>query len=168
VRKSFFLIFFFAALLANARENDANGNLNNNESEQRVDEENGDYDINGMILSLCGFNYFSAGLGFNKGRWGRAGPHFGGINYGAIIEYKTMKEMHFRIYGNVYGGVSAGYLGLSGILCTNFDEITAGIAPEIGMGVPGGSLFYRYNFYLNNKYNCHEIVLLIYSLHKLF
>ena len=68
----------------------------------------------------------------------------------------------------MYGGVSAMYMGLSGILCTNFSEITAGISPEIGIGFPGGSLFYRYNFYLDKNYNCHEIVLLVYPLSKLF
>ncbi|MDR1179867.1 MAG: hypothetical protein LBK44_05120, partial [Spirochaetales bacterium] len=114
------------------------------------------------------FNYFSAGLGFNKGDWHRAGPHFGGMNYGILAEYKTMKEMHLRVYGNMYGGASAMYLGLSGIVGTNFEGVTGGVSPEIGLGVPGFSMFYRYNFYLDKSYNCHEIVLLIYPLKKIF
>jgi hypothetical protein len=164
LKRVFILVFFALSYIINAQEND--GNINK-EAEQSV-KENIDYDKTGIILSLSAFNYFSMGLGFNKGNWGRAGPHFFGSNYGVLIEYKTIKEMHLRVYGNIYGGVSAMYLGLSGILCTNLEEMTAGMSPEIGLGFSGGSIFYRYNFYLNNNYNCHEIVLLIYPLNKIF
>ena len=168
VKKILFLIFFFLSFFIYAQENNQDESINNIELEQPSEEEIIDYDKNGIILSLSAFNYFSAGLGFNIGSWGRAGPHFFGSNYGIIIEYKTIKEMHLRVYGNMYGGVSAMYLGLSGILGTNFEEISIGISPEIGLGFPGGSIFYRYNFYINNIFNCHEIVLLIYPLNKIF
>ncbi|GMO70493.1 MAG: hypothetical protein Ta2A_19100 [Treponemataceae bacterium] len=127
-----------------------------------------DYDKTGVIVSVGAFNYFSIGLGFNVGKWHKAGSHFGGYNYGAITEYKTKDELHFRIYGNIYGGVTAMHIGASAIFCTNFTEITGGLAPEIGLGLPGGNLFYRYNFYFSNyeKYNCHEIVLQIYPINR--
>jgi hypothetical protein len=75
-----------------------------------------------------------------------------------------------RIYGNFYGGVSDMYLGCSAILCTNFEEFTGGLAPETRLSFPGFSIFYRYNFYFYkwDKYNCHEIELLIYPVNKLF
>ena len=162
-----FLIFFFLSFFIHAQENNQDENINDIELEQPFEEKAIDYDKTGIILSLSAFNYFSVGLGFNIGNWWRAGPHFAGRNYGILIEYKTNREMHLRIYGNLYGGASAIYLGLSGILCTDFEEISVGISPEIGLGFPGGSIFYRYNFYINNKFNCHEIVLLIYPLNKI-
>jgi hypothetical protein len=148
-------------------------NAEETENNETITEENNqdneiDYNKTGIILSLGAFNYFSIGLGFNIGDWKRAGSHFAGSNYGFLIEYKTLKEMHLRIYGNIYGGASATYLGISGILCTNFENFTVGISPEIGLGFPGFSLFYRYNFYINTEYNCHEIVLLIYPVNKIF
>jgi hypothetical protein len=148
-------------------ENNTEENFNNNPSEEPLKRNNTHYDKTGVILSLSAFNYFSVGLGFNKGGWRRAGPHFAGSNYGVLFEYKTIKELHLRIYGNIYGGASAIHLGASGMICTNFEEITFGISSEIGIGAPGFSMLYRYNFYLNSKYNCHEIVLLIYPLRAL-
>ena len=136
-----------------------------NSEEITFNEENIDFNKTGFIMSLSAFNYFSMGIGWNIGEWHRAGPHFGGSNYGAIIEYKTKDELHIRVYGNLYGGVSAMHLGASAIFCTNFNEVTGGLAPEIGLGFPGGNIFYRYNFYFYNwnKYNCHEIVLSFYG-----
>jgi hypothetical protein len=167
--KKFLLVIFLAILSFSINAQDSEENteedFNSNLSEELFEEDNGDK--TGIILSLSAFNYFSIGLGFNKGDWWRAGPHFAGSNYGILIEYKTLKEMHLRIYGNMYGGASAMYLGLSGIMCTNFKEITAGISPEIGLGFPGFSLFYRYNIYFSRNYNCHEIVMLIYPLDKI-
>jgi hypothetical protein len=128
--------------------------------------ENVDFDKTGVILSLSAFNYFQAGVGFNCGSWKRAGDHFAGSNYGVLIEYKTIKEVHLRFYGNIYGGSSAMHMGVSGVLSSDFTDFSAGLAPEVGLGVPGGNLFYRYNFYLNSRFNCHEIVLLIYPINK--
>ncbi|MDR2842330.1 MAG: hypothetical protein LBV52_03915 [Spirochaetaceae bacterium] len=162
-----FLVFFFLIAFSidalNAQEIISEETKPDETIENQSAGKDRDYNKSGLILSLGAFNYFSAGIGFNIGKWFNAGPHFAGHNYGAIMEYKTVDELHFRIYGNIYGGM---YLGASAIFCTNFKEITTGIAPEIGLGFPGASLFYRYNFYLTNTYNCHEIVLLIYPIKR--
>ena len=157
-----FITFLLLSFSLNAQDTEEN---NNNFIENYVENNK-----TGIILSLSAFDYFSIGIGYNIGSWWRAGHHFAGSNYGILIAYKTLNELHLRIYGNLYGGASAMYIGASAILCTNFEEITGGISPEIGIGFPGFSIFYRYNFYFYNweKYNCHEIVLLIYPLNKIF
>ena len=167
MRVSFIILLFIVSFSLNAQ---SHKNIDETESAEIRRNDNAVNDMTGFILSLSAFNYFSAGIGFNKGDWSTAGPHFAGGNYGILIEYKTLKEMHLRIYGNIYGGVSAVYMGVSAVLSTNFKEITGGLAPEIGLGFPGFSIFYRYNFYFYkwDDYNCHEIVLLIYPLNKLF
>jgi hypothetical protein len=168
MKKLIIIIFMTVSLYLSAQDIGDNINgIDNNE----IEENNSiDYDKTGLIISISAFNYFSTGIGFNKGKWFRAGPHFAGYNYGAIVEYKTIDELHLRFYGNMYGGVSAIYIGTSAVLSTNFEEFTGGLAPEIGLGFPGFGVFYRYNFYFYkwDKYNCHEIVLLIYPLNKLF
>lgn len=45
----------------------------------------------------------------------------------------------------------------------DFENVTVGLAPHIGVGFPQFKIFYRYNFYLNKDYNCHEIVFFISS-----
>ena len=162
-----FIILLLLSLSLNAQDIDEN---TDNFIENDIENIDVDYNKTGIILSLSAFDYFSIGIGYNIGSWGRAGHHFFGSNYGILIAYKTLNELYLRIYGNVYGGASAMYMGVSATLCTNFDEITGGLSPEIGIGFPGISIFYRYNFYFYNweKYNCHEIVLLIYPLNKIF
>ena len=117
-----------------------------------------EYDLSGSIMKLSCFNYFSIGLGYNWGSYSVIGSHYGGTDYGFYIAYKTINEMHLRLYYNLFGGSAGILVGGSGIFATNFDKITSGIAPHIGIGFPGIKIFYRYNFYLNNSFNCHEIV----------
>jgi len=162
-----FFIFFSVLFSLNAQ---SEKNINEVESADVRRNESAVYDKTGIILSLSAFNYFSAGIGFNKGDWFVAGPHFAGGNYGILLEYNSLNEMHLRVYRNIYGGASAVYMGVSAVLSTNFKEITGGLSPEIGLGFPGVSIFYRYNFYFYkwDDYNRHEIVLLIYPLSQLF
>jgi hypothetical protein len=108
---------------------------------------------------LSCFNYFNIGFGYNWGTSKNILYHFFASDYGFYIEYKTTKELHSRLYYDKYGGSAGLLFGGSGIAATNFDNMTFGIAPHIGIGLPGMKLFYRYNFYLNKEFNSHEIVL---------
>jgi hypothetical protein len=133
------------------------------DDEDNIEQKNDDikiFDLSGFTLELSCFNYFNIGFGYN---WGtcKTFHHFFANDYGFYIEYKTIKELHFRLYYDIYGGAAGMLLGGSGVMATNFDKVTFGIAPHIGIGFPGMKLFYRYNFYLNKEFNCHEIVLTI-------
>jgi hypothetical protein len=119
------------------------------------------YDLSGIALELSGFNYFNIGLGHNWGTEKVVAYHSFANDYGFYIEYNTIKELHLRLYYDIYGGSAGMLLGGSGIAATNFDATTFGIAPHIGLGLGGIKIFYRYNFYLDKEFNCHEIVLTV-------
>ncbi|GMO46720.1 MAG: hypothetical protein Ta2G_02000 [Termitinemataceae bacterium] len=138
MKQLFVLLLFLTTFPLSAHEITATETENTETVKTKSIDKEIDYDKTGVIVSVSAFNYFSIGLGFNVGKWHKAGSHFGGYNYGAITEYKTKDELHFRVYGNIYGGVTAMHIGASAIFCTNFTESTGGLAPEIGLGLPGG------------------------------
>ena len=137
-------------------------------SAQNAAEGGGAPDKTGVIAAIGVFDYISAGLGFNKNTLFRNGAVLTGYNYGAIAEYKPPRELHLRAYGNLYGGLIGLYLGASAILATDFEDVSGGAAPEIGLGLHGFSVLYRYNFYFYKpeKFNCHEIALQIYPIFR--
>jgi hypothetical protein len=132
-------------------------------SENKSNENINKYDMTGLVFSLSGFNYFSCGIGINSGTYSTAMGHYGAITYGALLEYKTEKEIHIRSYIRLYGGSAGFLLGMSGIYANNFLNYSFGIGPEIGIGFNKINILYRYNLYLNNKFNCHEIALILYK-----
>lgn len=122
------------------------------------------YEMNGFTLALGGFDYFSIGAGYNWGE-GKIFHGHGAANvHGVLLEYKTMDELHLRFYSRLLGGSAGMLLGLSSAVVTNFDTYSVGIAPEIGIGIGTMNLFYRYNFYIDSSYNCHEVVLCVYPI----
>jgi hypothetical protein len=146
-----FIIFSFSTVAEDMDNNDENIEQDRNEIRY--------YDMSGLSLELSCFNYFNIGLGYNWGEYKVMSHHFFVFFYGFYMEYKTKKELHLRIYYDTYGGSAGMLLGASGVVVTNFEKVSVGIAPHIGVGFPGMKLFYRYNFYINNDFNCHEIVL---------
>ncbi len=122
--------------------------------------------MNGLTLSISAFNYFSVGLGYNWGKYSVFDTHFSATVFGTILEYKTLKELHLRTYARLYGGSAGILLGISNNITTDFDSFSIGLCPEIGIGFDSMNLFYRYNFYLNSDYNCHEIVFCLYPINR--
>ncbi|MDR2732117.1 MAG: hypothetical protein LBB36_02755, partial [Fibromonadaceae bacterium] len=123
------------------------------------------YDLSGFALELSYFNLdrlnflnIGMGLGYNWGELKTMYSHYGAKEYGIYMEYKAIKELHSGIYYDLSGGSGAMLLGASGIMITDFEKATVGVAPRIGLGVII-KLFYRYNFCVNKKFNSHEIVL---------
>ena len=159
VKKKYFIILFILILFShNVFPEDIvikGENIERNETDIRI------YDLSGFTLELSCFNYFNIGLGYKWGSCSLFGSHYSAMDYGFFLEYKTKKELHFRLFFDMYGGSAGMLLGGSGIITTNFEEITFGIAPHIGVGFAGVKIYYRYNFYINNIFNCHEIVLVI-------
>ena len=164
MRKQIILLLIFSFVLFNVSAKEAY----NDEMSDRTNE----YDISGFLLQFTislisnrekiAYNYFAFGLGYNWGSYRVNQHHFLANDYGFIIEYKFMDELRARLYYDIYGGSTAVLLGGSGIIATNFDYVTIGIAPHIGIGLPFGlKMFYRYNFYLNNTFNSHEIVFIL-------
>jgi hypothetical protein len=50
-------------------------------------------------------------------------------------------------------------LGGSMVIAFDNNDISVGFAPEIGIGLSTlFKIFYRYNFYINNRFNSYEVV----------
>ena len=146
-----FVLFSFCVFAEEVLENEEN--IDN--TPKRVE-----YDLSGFTLELSYFNFVSMGVGYNWGSFETYYGHFFASDYGFYIGYKTVKnEIHLRLYYNIYGGSAGMLLGASGIMTSDFNSITFGISPHIGVGFPGMKLFYRYNLCLDSKFNSHEFVL---------
>lgn len=147
------LMFMFVSFFLAAEDIDINEKKNRHNDNEVIE-----YDLSGFALEIGFLNYFTVGVGYKWGTGSTFSHHFVARDYGFFIKYKTRNELDVRFYYDFYGGSAGMLLGASGIVATNFENITVGLAPHIGMGVPGMKLFYRYNFYLDSSFNCHEVV----------
>lgn len=118
--------------------------------------------MTGWSFALSGFDYFSVGAGYNWGSGKLFGTHNAASVKGVVLEYKSLEELHLRGYGRLYGGSAAFLLGFSGVIATDFSQVTLGISPEVGLGIVSFNIIYRYNFYLDSDFNCHEIAISLY------
>ena len=121
------------------------------------------WDYNCSMLYLGGFNYVSFGIGYIWGDYDWASGS--GNNIGFMLECKTDKEMLGRLFWYYIGNGPFGLIvGISPLFVTDFEECSVGIAPEIGVCIIGSlGITYRYNYYFDSGYNCHQIGLTIYS-----
>ncbi len=116
-----------------------------------------EYKLQGLLFEVSYFKQFQMGLGYTFQNNKSIVGHFAGYSYGANLSYRFKKDcLILRPYFNLYG---SGYLfGLSSPVLTDFKKTTIGLSPEIGISVFGiVNIIYRYNFYLENEFNNHEI-----------
>ena len=118
--------------------------------------------MTGFVVSAGGFDFFSCGLGINGGRYWTVSGHYGAFTYGVMAEYKHKTEFHLRPYVRMYGGSAGMLLGLSAIYANDTNNQTIGMGPEVGLGFMNINILYRYNFYLDKDFNCHEFALVVY------
>jgi hypothetical protein len=132
----------------------------NNESIENNDKTNTGKLLIGTILSFSGFNQFRMGGGLFLGKLSGDGHHPFGYDYGILFEYNFREKIIYtRLYGHLTGGVSAMLLGGSMVMAIDSNNISVGLAPEIGVGLSTlFKIFYRYNFYLNKDFNSYEVV----------
>jgi hypothetical protein len=110
----------------------------------------------GLTFSFSGFNEYRLGMGLFFLNGGRES----GNDFGLLAEYNFEENIkQARLYYHMTGGGFSMILGGSTVLTFDDDDMSIGFAPEIGFSLsPLFQVFYRYNFYLDNKFNCHEIV----------
>jgi hypothetical protein len=127
-----------------------NSQNNENKNEQNI----------GLIFSFSGFNEFRLGLGIFFGELGTDGHHPFGTDFGLLFEFNFKENIKYsRVYYHLTGGVSAMLLGGSMVIAFDNNDISVGFAPEIGIGLSTlFKMFYRYNFYINNRFNSYEVV----------
>ena len=114
----------------------------------------------GLIFSFSGFNEYRMGMGVFFGSLGRVGHHPHGNDFGLLFEFNFKDNITYtRFYYHMTGGVSAMLMGVSMVIASDSEDMSIGWAPEIGMGLSTlFKMFYRYNFYTNNRFNSYEIV----------
>jgi len=153
------LTTFFSTLIIAQEDLENIDNINNESIENNNNTDNGKLLI-GPILSFSGFNEFRMGVGLFLGKLGSDGHHPVGYDYGVLFEYNFREKiMYTRLYGHLTGGVSATLLGVSMVMAIDSNNVSVGLAPEIGIGLSTlFKIFYRYNFYLNKDFNSYEVV----------
>ena len=146
----FLLILVFLANFLSSEEIYANG--------RRINENEGDINKNylGLTFSFSGFSEYRLGMGAFFLNIGRKT----GSDLGLLAEYSFEEDIkHMRFYYHMTGGGFSTILGGSVVLTLDHDVMDIGFGPEVGFSVsPLFQIFYRYNFYMDYKYNCHEIV----------
>jgi hypothetical protein len=120
------------------------------------DDERDNQSFLGLTFSFSGFSEYRLGMGLFFLNTGRET----GNDFGLMVEYNFEENIkHARLYYHMTSGEFSMILGGSTVLSFNDDDMDIGFAPEVGFSLsPLFQVFYRYNFYLNNKFNCHEIV----------
>jgi len=160
VKRHFVLLIFitFFPYLGIAQEDTEIIDSINNESIEDDNKTNTGKLLIGTILSFSGFNKFRMGAGLFLGRLGSDGHHPFGYDYGILFEYNFRDKIIFtRLYGHLTGG--AMLLGSSMVMAIDSNNISVGLAPEIGIGLSTiFKVFYRYNFYINKDFNGYEVV----------
>jgi len=162
VKRCFVLLFFitfFPNLVIAQEDIEVMDNINV-EFIGSNDKTNNDKLLIGPILSFSGFNEFRTGVGLFLGKLGSDGHHPFGYDYGILFEYNFREKIIYsRLYGHLTGGVSAMLLGGSIVTVVDSNNISVGLAPEIGAGLSTlFKIFYRYNFYLHKDFNSYEII----------
>jgi hypothetical protein len=165
------IFLFFITCFTNfifAQENiEQNGNMENNNSLENTEKSNIDTRAEdkqqsiGLTFSFSGFNEFRLGLGVFFGNLGNDGGHHPlGDDFGLLFEYNFKENINYtRFYYHFTGGVGAILLGGSMVIAYDNNNMSIGFSPEIGFGLSTlFKIFYRYNFYINNKFNRYEIV----------
>jgi hypothetical protein len=156
------LLFCFSGFIYAQETPDVNIEENHSKEKSHENSYENKKPVTGIIFSFSGFNEYRMGMGVFFGKLGTdgGGIHPLGSDFGLLFEYNFKDNITYnRFYYHLTGGVSATLLGGSMVIASNKDAISVGFAPEVGAGLSTVfKLFYRYNFYLNKKFNSYEVV----------
>ena len=113
----------------------------------------------GLKFDISYFEEISIGIGLSYGTISSIEHHFFGYSFGMLMNYRFEKDFYtLRPFIQICGGSGAILLGLSSPISTDFNTVTFGLSPTVGFSLFGIiDFYYRYNFYLDTKYNSHEI-----------
>ncbi|MDR0731796.1 MAG: hypothetical protein LBF63_09015 [Treponema sp.] len=111
----------------------------------------------GLVFSFSGFSEFG---GFDEFRLGMG--MFFGDSTGLLFEFDLKKNIKYtRLYYHLTGDIGVTLLA-GGSMVVGYDNntINTGFAPEAGISLSRlFKIFYRYNFYINDKkFNGQELV----------
>ena len=114
----------------------------------------------GLTFSFSGFKEYVLGMGLFFTNSRGSGSRRSADDFGLLFEYNLKEEIkHARLYYHMADGLFGILMGGSVVMAFDDDDMAVGFAPEIGFGRASSfKVFYRYNFYLDNNFNSHEIV----------
>ena len=124
------------------------------------DERNYNSSLLGLTFSFSGFSEYRLGMGLFFVNYRGSGWRQAADDFGLLFEYNMNQNIkHARAYYHMTDRSFGVLMGGSVVMAFDDDGMAVGFAPEIGFGLGTSvKVFYRYNFYLNNKFNSQEIV----------
>jgi hypothetical protein len=151
------LVFLLLTCLANFLSSEEIIVINTRDNE---DERNNNSSLLGLTFSFSGFTEYRLGMGLFFMNYRGSGWFRIADDFGLLFEYNVNQNIkHARAYYHMTDRYFGILMGGSVVMAFDDDGMAVGFAPEIGVGLATFfKVFYRYNFYLDNKFNSHEIV----------
>jgi hypothetical protein len=148
---SFLLLAFFTGFLSSEEISDRFDNDN-----ERINNSS----LLGLTFSFSGFTEYRFGMGLFFVNYRGSRSRQTGDDFGLLFEYNVDKNIkHARLHYHMTDGAFGVLMGGSVVMAFDEDGMAVGFAPEIGVGLSTFfKVFYRYNIYLDNKFNSQEIV----------
>jgi hypothetical protein len=157
IMKKSFLIFLLLVCYANFLSSEEIIVINGRDNDY---ERNNNGSLLGLTFSFSGFNEYRLGMGLFFENFRGSGSRQSADDFGLLAEYNLKENIkHARLYYHMADGLFGILMGGSVVMAFDDDDMAVGFAPEIGFGRASSfKVFYRYNFYLDNEFNSHEIV----------
>jgi hypothetical protein len=162
--KRSFLLFLLLACFINFLGAEEIIVINDNDiiidTRERDNERNNNRSLLGLTFSFGGFKEYRLGMGLFFENFRGSGSRRSADDFGLLAEYNLKENIkHARLYYHMTDGSFGLLMGGSVVMAFVDDDMAVGFAPEIGFGLASSfKVFYRYNFYLDDKFNSHEIV----------
>ena len=157
MRKPFILFLLFLTFFTGFLSSEEIIIINPRDSDN---ERNNNSSLLGLTFSFSGFTEYRLGMGLFFVNYRGSGSRRYGDDVGLLFEYNLKENIkHARLYYHMTDGSFGVLMGGSAVMAFDEDGMDAGFAPEIGFTLSSDfKVFYRYNFYLDNKFNSQEIV----------
>jgi len=130
------------------------------DTRDKYEERNYNSSLLGLTFSFSGFSEYRIGMGLFFTNYRGSGSRQSADDFGLLFEYNLDQNIkHARAYYHMTDRTFGVLMGGSVVMAFDDDTMAVGFAPEIGFGLGMAvKVFYRYNFYLDNKFNSQEIV----------
>ena len=157
MKRPFLLLLLLLTCFANFLSSEEIIVINTRDNNEEI---NNDSSLLGLTFSFSGFSEYRLGMGLFFTNYRDNGWRESADDFGLLFEYNIDQNIkHARAYYHMTDRSFGVLMGGSVVMAFDEDAMAFGFAPETGFGLGTSvKVFYRYNFYLNNKFNSQEIV----------